>query len=196
MLSNKLGFAKQQRSRGEREQGRAEGDLPLLLYLLPRWLLLFPVVALLSLGMSCVGRRIIPPKPVLEKQFDPLSLQDDDIWEELRKPVPAVPETALAVTSKPAVPDTSQRERPQYVQGFRVQIFASPDRQAAIEARQRAETVFGENVYLEFEAPYYKVRVGDCLSSVEAEKLLRKVRKKGYPDAFRVRTTIRLQPEE
>ena len=185
MLFNKLGFTQQQRSK------------PLCLptfFHLPG-LFLLPVVVLFSLGMGgCTRRAIISQKPVLEEQFDPLSLQDDDIWEELRQPAPAAPETTLAGSNRQTAPDTSQIEQPQYIQGFRVQIFASPDRQTALEIKQRAESLLEEDLYLEFEAPYYKVRVGDCLSSAEAETLLKKIRNKGYSDAFRVRTTIKLQP--
>ncbi len=193
MLFNKLGFTQQRRSKGEREQGRKKGRGSLPLYFLPEWLLLFTVIALLFIGMGCTGRAVISQKPVLEEQFDPLSLQDDDIWEELKQPVPAAPETTLAGPDRQAVTDTSQIEQFRYIQGFRVQIFASPDRQMALEIKQRAESLLEENLYLEFEAPYYKVRVGDCLSSAEAETLVKKIRKKGYSDAFRVRTTIKLQ---
>ena len=194
MLFNKLEFTQQQRSKGEKEQAGRKRGRSLLLYFSPGRLLLFPVVALLFVGMGCTGRTVISQKPVLEEQFDPLSLQDDDIWEELRQPAPAAPETTLAGPDRQAVTDTSQIEQPQYIQGFRVQVFASPDRQTALEVRHRAELFLEEDVYLEFEAPYYKVRVGDCLSFAEAETLLKKIRKKGYSDAFRVRTTIKLQP--
>ncbi|RKY67671.1 MAG: hypothetical protein DRQ02_06635 [Candidatus Latescibacterota bacterium] len=195
MLSNRLELSKQQRRKGEKKQDRANQGFSLLLYFPLRWLLLFPVVSLICLGIGCSGRAVICQRGVLEEQFDPLSLQDDDIWEELKKPAPAVSETASATPSSPAVPDTSQREGPKYVQGFRVQIFASPDRERAVQAQERAEMILEEDVYLEFEAPYYKVRVGDCGSAAQAEKLLEKLRKKGYHDAFRVRTTIQLQPD-
>ncbi len=185
MLFNNLGFTQQQRSKP---------------FCFPTFfpipgLFLLPVVVLFSLGMGgCTGRTVISQKPVLEEQFNPLSLQDDDIWEELKQPAPAAPETTLAGPNRQAVTDTSQIEQPQYIQGFRIQIFASPDRQMALEVKQRAELFLEEDLYLEFEAPYYKVRVGDCLSFAEAETLLKKIRKKGYSDAFRVRTTIKLQP--
>lgn len=99
MLSNRLELSKQQRRKGEKKQDRANQGFSLLLYFPLRWLLLFPVVSLICLGIGCSGRAVICQRGVLEEQFDPLSLQDDDIWEELKKPAPAVSETASATRS-------------------------------------------------------------------------------------------------
>jgi hypothetical protein len=59
------------------------------------------------------------------------------------------------------------------------------------EARER----FDEPVYLEYDAPYYKVRVGDCPTEEQGDELLKVSRRLGYPDAWLVRTIISVLEE-
>ena len=68
----------------------------------------------------------------------------------------------------------------------RVQFFATkyPD-----EARQVAESVadeLSEQTYIEYKAPYYWVRVGDCETEKEADSLLRKIKRLGYSQSWMV----------
>jgi hypothetical protein len=67
---------------------------------------------------------------------------------------------------------------------FRVQFFATqyPD-----EAAQVSETIknqLSENAYIDYKAPYYWVRVGDCITREEADILLEKVRNLGYQESW------------
>ncbi|HWN80855.1 MAG TPA: SPOR domain-containing protein [Candidatus Udaeobacter sp.] len=77
------------------------------------------------------------------------------------------------------------------IPGYRIQIFASSERQraesAAVDARQR----FTEPVYVEFEAPLYKVRLGDCATRHEADTLKDKAGAQGYDGAWVAETQVR-----
>jgi len=148
------------------------------------FILLFPLL----LGAGCAVT--VPERPVIREEFDPLSLDDDDVLAELRQALRAKKDTAVVPSEGPALPDTS--EEVEYVQGYRVQIFASTDPQAAKRMKEEAGGIFKEGVYVEFEAPYYKVRIGDCLTPVEAEALLRKVQREGYRGSFVVRTAVKV----
>lgn len=85
--------------------------------------------------------------------------------------------------------------RPQVTQGFRVQLFSASTRQAAEEARSQAQNQLGrDDVFIDFEPPYFKVRIGNFKTREEAEKLLDLAQKKGFETPFVVQTQIRLSP--
>ncbi|NOZ57631.1 MAG: SPOR domain-containing protein, partial [Calditrichaeota bacterium] len=92
--------------------------------------------------------------------------------------------------------DTLQSAESQLVLGYRVQICATPDEQEARSYLHEAILKFpDQGVYLTFDSPYYKVRVGDCKSRFEAEELQKLVQKNGFPDAWVVRTKVYANPE-
>jgi cell division septation protein DedD len=99
-------------------------------------------------------------------------------------PTPA-PATALIPTPSetPASPQGS-------IYGFRIQIFASSTEKNAMKIVDDARSSFGGKVYVEHLAPYYKVRVGDCLTREDAQLLKTKAVGMGYRGAFIVETMI------
>jgi hypothetical protein len=74
--------------------------------------------------------------------------------------------------------------------GYRVQILATQDVFEAEAARKRAEQVFNEPVYVVFESPYYKVRLGNFSNDLDARNLERQARQKGYPSSWIVPSDI------
>ena len=73
--------------------------------------------------------------------------------------------------------------------GFRVQIFSSSTRGSAENAQMQARVQLArDDVFIDFESPYFKVRVGNFQTRNNAEKLLEEVREKGYETAFIVQT--------
>jgi hypothetical protein len=76
---------------------------------------------------------------------------------------------------------------------YRVQIFTTKQMDAAMAVRDEAAALFGEEVRVDFETPYYKIRVGAFRSPRDAEPLLNEARRLGYRGAW----TVRLRaPEE
>jgi hypothetical protein len=73
------------------------------------------------------------------------------------------------------------------IRGWRVEIFFESgnfSKRLAMEARAAfVEKYSGIPSYLIFQQPYYKVRVGDFHTKMEAEKLLRTI-ERDYPNAF------------
>ena len=81
------------------------------------------------------------------------------------------------------------------IKGYRVQIFLSDNLREAARIMAEARGEFEEEVYLEYDAPYYKVRVGDCQTEAEGQGLLKVARSLGYREAWLVYTVITV-PEE
>ncbi|MBN2379826.1 SPOR domain-containing protein [candidate division WOR-3 bacterium] len=79
------------------------------------------------------------------------------------------------------------------VSGYRVQIFASSTNEGANKVASEARFKFTESVYVEYDAPYYKVRVGDYKNRSDAEILREKARNVGYSDAWIVQTEVSAQ---
>jgi hypothetical protein len=131
--------------------------------------------------------------PVLTEiieDFDPATLGDYDIDE--TKPAPS---SEGPVRIEDILKGSSQRDsvdtRPQ--SGYRVQIMSTRDEEEARAVRRDAILKFKENVYLMFDDPYYKVRVGDCISRFAADKLQEAAIAKGFLEAWVIRTNVQPQ---
>jgi hypothetical protein len=124
------------------------------------------------------------------EDFDPLSLDDDDIVVTPdQKPTPeAEDEKPQPAIQKPI----QEKSTPEIVQGFRVQLLATGDESQAREAQKSAIFRFEEGVYLAFEPPLYKLRIGDCRTRKEAEELRQKAIRNGFDDAWIVPSKIQI----
>jgi len=89
-------------------------------------------------------------------------------------------------SSEPPEPTVRRVEVP----GYRVQIFAGENRTDALRVEEKARRRFDVEVYLDFFAPLYKVRIGDCRTMEEADVILKEAKRKGYGDAFRIPTKV------
>lgn len=62
------------------------------------------------------------------------------------------------------------------IQGYRVQIFFGSERKQAQDAKTKLlQLMPDEEVYLMYQQPYFKVRVGDYRTKLEAEAVYRKL---------------------
>ena len=76
-------------------------------------------------------------------------------------------------------------------EGYRIQISFSNDRQEAYNNKSKLyKDLPDEKCYIEYEEPYYKLRVGDYSSRIEAYNKLRQIIAK-YPGAFVVRAKVK-----
>jgi uncharacterized protein YcfL len=123
-----------------------------------------------------------------DESFDPNSLNDDDI-------VVGKYATSQAVTNTPAGNLNSPLEETLYseVKGFRVQIIATKSIETATLAEQEAKELFegmNQKTYLIFDAPLYKLRVGDATTRDAAEEIRDVAKDYGYREAFIVPTKV------
>ena len=79
------------------------------------------------------------------------------------------------------------------IEGFRVQIFATQDRNKADQLQKELALKFDEKIYIIFEAPNYKLRIGDFLDRNDAEILRMRLVSSDFPSSWIVRT--RIQPD-
>lgn len=79
---------------------------------------------------------------------------------------------------------------PKIREGFRVQVFASKNKERADSLQSVVEKKIDQPVYVSFEVPLYKVRVGDCIDRRSAEKLQSELNNLGYKNAWIIRTRI------
>jgi hypothetical protein len=71
------------------------------------------------------------------------------------------------------------------VQGFRIQVFSSSGVDEANLVRSLVQEKFSkDSVYVEYDAPVYKIRVGDFINRYEANQRLPEFIEKGYRDAW------------
>jgi|GEM_PF-1502731 len=78
-----------------------------------------------------------------------------------------------------------------YAYGFRVQIYATRDVEKARRVAESAKSLFGEQTYIEFQEPLYKVRLGDYRRREGAKIMRHRVASSGFEDAWIIQTTIR-----
>jgi len=124
------------------------------------------------------------------EDFDPLTLNDDDVWI-----LPSVKSGPSSKENRIAVPK-SEVSREEVVQGYRVQLVATKEEEQAREIKKNAMLKLSHPVYLIFEPPLYKVRVGDCTTREEAKEILEEAKQNGFPDAWIVPSTINKTTKE
>jgi len=91
---------------------------------------------------------------------------------------------------------TVQKDTVQYVSkmGWRIQALTTEDLFVADSAKKKLSRKFGEKAVKKiYNSPYWKIRVGNCSSRAEAEKLLNKVERMGYTRAWIIRAKVRVK---
>ncbi len=79
------------------------------------------------------------------------------------------------------------------ISGYRIQIYfesGNYSKTMAVKVKEEFESNFRQyNAYISFNEPYYRVRVGDFRTKIEAIGFLKKILRK-YPNAFEVTDMI------
>lgn len=150
-----------------------------------------------KLGWKAENENVVKnEKREVVDDFDPLNLEDDDIViKPLRTESPVRDDGQIDDLKNPIKPVVAMEK--ELVQGFRVQLLATKDEGKAREERREALFILqGEDVYLEFETPYYKLRVGNCLTRKEAEDLVVKVKRIARQERKRAKPEKKQQLQE
>jgi hypothetical protein len=135
--------------------------------------------------------------PLPPPSFDPLETPADrEVVPELY-PVPspgfdAIKDSLIASRRGTAGGFDSSSFSQAPIDVYRVQVFTSRLYVEANRERLLAEEIFSLPVYLDFEVPYYKVRVGDFATREEAEKIIPEMTRIGYPETWVARVIQRV----
>jgi hypothetical protein len=78
-------------------------------------------------------------------------------------------------------------------QAYRVQVFTSLVYGEAKQAARVAEEIFDQPVYIDYEVPNYKVRVGSWADRDTAERYQQKAREAGYGNAWVVMVKVSIR---
>lgn len=76
------------------------------------------------------------------------------------------------------------------IEGFRVQILATKELAKAEQLQKDLSNILNQNIYIVFEAPNYKVRVGNFIDRNKAEVFRKNILNKGYTSSWIIRTRI------
>ena len=115
-----------------------------------------------------------------DESFDPATLKEPKI----KLPVMLKPDEPLPPQFSPAEKDT-------IVDGFRVQVISTQDLNEANRLMMELSSLFGNEVYIIFDSPNYKVRVGNFRSRGNAEKARQRIVDLGHRAAWIIRTKVR-----
>ena len=99
------------------------------------------------------------------------------------------------VVKETITPDSSQTENYEIkiVAGYRIQLFAGRLQSDALTIQTNIANQVSVPVFLIYEAPQYKVRLGNFPERDEAMALCRQLRRKGFPGAWVVRSQIEVR---
>ena len=78
-------------------------------------------------------------------------------------------------------------------EGYRIQIFESTVSSIARAEAKRFQNILGDSVYIDFEAPLYKLRIGNFIERKNAERVIETIERLGAKDSWIVRTKIDLK---
>jgi len=124
-----------------------------------------------------------------------LLAQDSLFWFDMnsvRDPVPKTPKILDKIfgTSQFGLLDSLKNIRITTQEGYRLQIFESSSVEETNRTLRKFERSLKDSVYMVFEAPLYKLRLGNFVTKKEAEKQKTNLNKKGYKNIWIVRSRI------
>jgi hypothetical protein len=168
------------------------------------WLVLL-TVATLPLGCTFIKRE--PPigeergevAATQSSSYDPLSLaQDTIVVTQLESATPPSDSSTVGPADSILTITGSSRISGEAVPGagaattqvFRVQLLTLNTFGEGRRALAVAEEIFDQPVVLDYEVPYYKLRVGQFTSRTAAENYLLRARTAGYPNSLVAACTI------
>jgi hypothetical protein len=151
---------------------------------------LFYALILVVLAVGCAKKQAVEEAPIGETIFEEISGEDIDtssiFFEE------TVPEETTSFFEETEEEETTPFvSEPVTQQGFRVQIGAYQSQVQANSAADRARGSLGKSVYVNYIAPWYKVRVGNFTNKYEATQYKNQLRSTtSYRDAWVVPSEI------
>ena len=110
---------------------------------------------------------------------------------EIEAPLMTTPLMTTPLVTETQTPMEQSVPDPQvFTPGWRVQIFAASSMVNADELAEMARRRFTEPVYVEFEPPMYKVRVGDFMTRSAADNMKTRAKAEEFEDAFVVEALV------
>ena len=91
--------------------------------------------------------------------------------------------------------DSIKQAKSEISEGFRIQIYESTVASIARAEAKRFQNILGDTVYIDFETPLYKLRIGNFIDRKSAEKTINAISRLGAKDSWIIRTKIDMNKE-
>jgi len=160
------------------------------------------LLALLSLN-SCITDKFIRRGPVEETSsggqvFDPLATAADrevvpEVYAAKIDDVDRVGDSLIKLSDSLSRKAGADSAATGPAEVYRVQIFTSRLYVEANRELMLAKEIFSLPVHLDYEVPYYKLRVGDFATRRDAESVVPDITAMGYSNPWVARVVIRVQ---
>jgi hypothetical protein len=126
-----------------------------------------------------------------EDQFDPLGFPHDRVIVTEEEPPGRSAQAAEEDRyGDPTSEESAGTQEVLLLKVHRVQFFATKYPEEASQVAELVQDELSEPTYIEYKAPYYWVRAGDCETPEEANSLLRKIKGLGYTESWVVEVKI------
>ena len=107
------------------------------------------------------------------------------------------PRIDMLVKKQMQINEETTRDARRSVPGYRIQVVNTNDRNQALAAKTKVYQLYPElKVYLLYQAPYFRLRVGNFKTKPEAEPYLKTMTKQFQGNVTIVRDTIEVKPEK
>ena len=83
-----------------------------------------------------------------------------------------------------------ESDKDKQINGYRVQLISTKKINKAEKVRDKAYDIFDQDIYVVFQTPYYKVRVGDFEDFKDCRRVEKIAKKNGFIDAWTVRSLV------
>lgn len=103
----------------------------------------------------------------------------------------------MLVKKQAQINEETTRDARRSAPGYRIQVINTSDRTAAINAKTKVYQLYPElKAYLLYQAPYFRLKVGNFKERKEAEEYLKMLSKEFPRGVNIVRDTIEVKPEK
>ena len=104
------------------------------------------------------------------------------------------PRLDLLIKKQVQINEVTTRDARRNIAGYRLQVINTSDRNAAISAKTKIYQLYPElKAYLLYQAPYFRLRVGNFKDKDEAEEYRKSLLKEFPNSVFLVRDTIEVK---
>ena len=150
---------------------------------IPGILAIFVVFSCSRTAVKGNSQNNIDSRVANETRFDPMVFDGDDNI--ITADVPRANDS-LKIAEEIKMPEfTSNTNSVEQI--FSVQIFSSKSSLEAAEFFEKASSSLSDSVRVDYQPPYYKIRVGRCVGLDDGQAYLEKIKNMGYPNAWLVR---------
>ncbi len=125
----------------------------------------------------------LPAQHVQQEFLDP---------EEIRKPYHLKQIKTILFSDEKVFEEDPGRREHQYIEtsGYRIQLISTQNLQEALKVKEKANSLFNLPVYVDFESPNYKVRLGNYKDHDEAQQFQKRMQNNGFSHAWVVPSKI------